>query len=304
MKRLVVRAARQLQWEDVPLALPGAGEVRVTTLFSAISVSSELSVVEGLPGWEYPSKLGYQTLGVVTQVGESVPLAVGQRVVTMLGHASEGLHQVERLFPVPAQVADRVALCLILGEETHKGIRKVKPALHERVLVAGAGLLGLLTIFNLTRRGFTDVTVLEPDEGRRALARTFGAKEVCRPGSLPHAAFDVGFECSASPAGFAELLGHLRPGGRCAVLSDGNWGSLVLPPEFHSRELTLVASSDGEDYHAYARWLWQNADPVLESLFQLVVTPEALIGTFGRLRDSPRPVSVVVDWQSAPHPGL
>lgn len=300
-RRLVVSAPHSLRWEDMELSPPSAGQVRVETRLSALSVSSELSVLDGLPGWDYPVKLGYQALGIVAQVGEGVTLRPGQRVVCTLSHASAGNVRAERLIPVPEHIPDRVALCAILGEETHKGIRKVSPERHHRVLVAGAGLLGLLSVFNLTRRGVEGVTVLEPDPHRRRLAEIFGAVAYA-PGTLPHDLYEVGLECSASPAGFAELLRHLRPGGRCAVLSDGNWGRLTLPPEFHSRELTVVASSDGEDYPAYARWLWEHADPVLERLFELTVTPEQLIGTFEYLKRMPRPVSVLVDWRSSPAP--
>lgn len=296
VRRLVLSAPRTFLWEEEVLPPPGPGEVWVRTRLSAVSVGSELSVVEGRSsGAVYPCPLGYQTLGVVEAVGEGVSWPPGARVVTTLGHASGGLHAASRVLPVPDHVPDRIALATILGEETHKGVRKVEPQPGERVLVAGAGLLGLLTVFNLTRRGVRDVTVLEPDEERRALAEEFGAVAL-PPGSLPHETFDVGFECSASPSGFAELLEHLRPGGRACVLSDGNWGTLSLPPAFHTRELTVTASSDGEDYAAYARWLWNHTDPLLEGLFAVTVRPDDLPGTFGRLSTLPRPVSLVADW--------
>ncbi|GAA5514018.1 L-threonine 3-dehydrogenase [Deinococcus carri] len=297
VRRLMLTAPRTFAWEEVALSPPAPGQVRVRTRLSAVSVGSELSVVEGwLPGGSFPVRPGYQTLGVVESVGEGVVLAPGTRVVTTLGHAGGGLHPVGEVLPVPDFVPGRVALAAILGEETHKGIRRVAPRPGERVLVAGAGLLGLLTVFNLTCRGVRDVTVLEPDPERRDLARAFGAAGAVAPGALPHDAFDVGFECSASPEGFAELLGHLRPGGRACVLSDGNWGALGLPPAFHTRELTVLASSDGEDYAAYARWLWDHPDPVLARLFARTVTPDDLPAAFGRLVTWPRPVSLVADW--------
>ncbi|WP_019588181.1 zinc-dependent alcohol dehydrogenase [Deinococcus apachensis] len=296
VRRLILTAPHRFVWEEVVLPPPGSGEVWVRTRLSAVSVGSELSVVEGrASGVVYPCPLGYQTLGVV---GEGVALAPGTRAVTTLGHASGGLHAASTVLPVPDHVPDRAALAAILGEETHKGIRKVEPRLGERVLVAGAGLLGLLTVFNLTRRGVRDVTVLEPDAERRALAQAFGAVAL-PPGSLPHDTFDVGFECSASPAGFTELLEHLRPGGRTCVLSDGNWGTLGLPPAFHTRELSVTASSDGGDYAAYACWLWDHTDPLLERLFAVTVKPDELPGTLGRLSALPRPVSLVADWTGA-----
>lgn len=299
VRRLMLSAPRTFFWDRLDLPPPGPGEVRVRTLLSAVSVGSELSVVEGrAPGQEYPCRLGDQTLGVVERGGEGVRLAPGTRVVTTLGHAGGGLHRAADVLPVPAGVPDRVALAAILGEETHKGVRRAAAVSGERVLVAGAGLLGLLTVFNLTRRGVRGVTVLEPDPERRALAGAFGAV-AARPGELPHGAFDVGFECSAAPEAFAELLGHLRPGGRACVLSDGNGGTLGLPPAFHARELTVVASSDGEDYAAYARWLWDHPEPLLARLFGVTVTPAELPAAFARLRAWPRPVSLVADWAAS-----
>lgn len=184
--RLILTAPRRFTWEAVPQRPLRAGEVGVRTCLSAVSVSTELSVVEGHVPVGHPYKLGYQTLGRVEAVGPETTLEVGQRVVSMLGHSGYGIH-----------------------------------------------------------------------------------------------------------------LRHLQAGGRCCVLSDGNWGRLTLPPEFHSNELSVVASSDGEDYHVYAAWLWKNAEPVLESLFQETVAPGELLGSYRRLLAWPRPVSVLVDWRTS-----
>ena len=287
-RRLVLVGPGELGWQTEPLRAPGPGEVLVQTVLSAVSVASELSLVVGNVPTKYPRQLGYQTLGQA---------ADGRRVVSTAGHVSAAVLGERHLIPVPDHVPDGVALAVILGEETHKGIRKLAPQPGERVLLAGAGLLGLLTLFNLTRRGVTDVTVIEPQPERRALAELFGAAAVAAPGELTDDAFDLGFECSAAPEGFTELLSHLRPAGRACVLSDGNWGTLKLPPTFHSRELSVVASSDGEDYQEYARWLWAHADPLLGQLFEVHVPAEQLPNAFGELQHWPRPISLVAEWE-------
>lgn len=181
-QRLVLVAPHQFAWETIDLRPLKVDEVGVQTSVSAISVSSELGVVDGQT--EFPTHLGYQTLGVVESVGPEVTLRIGQRVVSTLGHAAYGIHKASRLIPVPDHVSDHVALCVILGEETHKGIRKVAPVPSDVVLVVGAGLLGLLSVFNLTRRGVQHVIVLEPDPARRRLAEAFGARAY-GPGELP-----------------------------------------------------------------------------------------------------------------------
>ena len=285
----------QLHWESRPLPSPGPGQVLVESLLSAISVASELSLVEGRVESPLPRTLGYQTLGRIMEAGEGVSLPTGTRVMTTSGHTSAAVLDAHRCIVVPPHVPDRVALAAVLGEETHKGIRKVAPLPHERVLVAGAGLLGLLTVFNLTRRGITHVSVTEPDPQRRKLARAFGTALVT--GGAQNETFDVGFECSASPEGFTDLLDKMRPGGRVCVLSDGNGGRLALPPSFHRRELSVVASSDGENYQAYADWLWTQPEPLLERLFESSIRPSELIMCYQRLQQLPRPISVVVEWR-------
>lgn len=290
--RLIAAAPLTPRWEPLAPRGVGPGEVRVQTRLSALSVASELSVLRDGP---FPSALGYQTLGTVTEAGPGVTLPVGARVVTTLGHAAWGVHGASRVIPVPDDVPDRVALSVILAEETAKGLRRVQPAPHERVLVAGAGLLGLLSVVNLTRAGH-DVSVIEPRAHRQALARQFGAHEVYGPEDAPRDAFDVGVECSAAPAGFAALLGALKPRGRCVVLSDGNWGALTLTPDFHRKELSVVASSDGEDYAVHARWWWRNVNPVLEALYPVTVAAADLPDLYACLSTPDRPVSALVEW--------
>jgi alcohol dehydrogenase len=287
-RRLVLVGPGELSWQAEPLPVPGPGELLVQTVLSAVSVASELSLVVNRMPTAFPRSLGYQTLGRT---------ADGRRFVSTAGHVSAAILRERQLIPVPDHVPDGLALAVILGEETHKGIRKLAPQPHERVLITGAGLLGLLTLFNLTRRGVTDVTVTEPEPERRALAEQFGAQTVAAPGELTDDAFDLGFECSAAPAGFTELLNSLRPGGRACVLSDGNWGALNLPPAFHTNELSVVASSDGEDYQGYADWLWAHADPLLGELFKVRVPAEDLPDAFERLQQWPRPVSLVAEWE-------
>ncbi|MGI8748525.1 MAG: alcohol dehydrogenase catalytic domain-containing protein, partial [Deinococcus sp.] len=172
---LVLRGVRRLGWGTRLLPPPGPGEVLVRSLLSAVSVGSELSLVEGRVVAPFPRSLGYQTLGFVAAAGEGVALPPGTRVMTLSGHASAAVLSAGRCLAVPDHIPDRMALAAVLGEETFKGIRRVAPEAEEHALVAGAGLLGLLTVFNLTRRGVREVTVLEPDPERRELARAFGA---------------------------------------------------------------------------------------------------------------------------------
>ena len=73
VRRLVLTAPHTLGWEESRLASPGPGEVRVRTRLSAVSVGSELGLVER-PSADpsFPIPLGYQTLGEVEAVGRGL----------------------------------------------------------------------------------------------------------------------------------------------------------------------------------------------------------------------------------------
>lgn len=289
---------RDLRLERLKLTVPETGYVLVETSLSAVSVSTELSLYLGPVGPDRtPHVLGYQSTGRVLRLGPGTPTSWrDQRVVGTWGHTSHALIREDRLIAVPDSTSDLGALAVILGEESMKGVRKLNPPPRSQVLVVGAGLLGLLSVFNLVRLGHT-VYVCEPVLERRELARRLGAAEVWRPDQAKHMQVHFALEYSASPEGFQELLTSMRPGGRVLVLSDGNWGRLVLSPEFHQKELTIMASSDGEDYAAYARWLWENHDPALEWLFEDSIPAPELAAFLPNLQGQiERPVSFTLRW--------
>jgi threonine dehydrogenase-like Zn-dependent dehydrogenase len=101
------------------------------------------------------------------------------------------------------------------------GITRSEVQPGDTVMVFGAGPIGALSLAALRAMGITDVTVVEPHEGRRRLAADLGAKEVVHPEELQifpsweperiaTRAVHVVLECSghkaAVEAGFNQLL--------------------------------------------------------------------------------------------------
>jgi alcohol dehydrogenase len=147
--------------------------------------------------------------------------------------------------------------------------------------------------------------MVEPHPRRRELATAFGASTVVAPkqvAALSDAA-TVGFECSSQNSAFRLLQTGLTHGGRICVLADGNLEPLVLAPQFHERELTVVASSDGLDYRAYATWYWERVRAgiaPLERLFEREIGVSQLAEAFADLAgSSDRPVKVLVRYPSS-----
>jgi threonine dehydrogenase-like Zn-dependent dehydrogenase len=133
------------------------------------------------------------------------------------------------LRPPPALPLRVAALAEPLAVALH-GITLAGARAGERALVTGAGPIGLLVLAALRARGLDDVTVSEPAEPRRALARRVGARRALPPEALaaPRLPFeiaedacDVAFECSGRPAAFEAALGRLRKAGRLVILGTG-----------------------------------------------------------------------------------
>jgi alcohol dehydrogenase len=162
--------------------------------------------------------------------------------------------------------------------------------------------MGLFTLFILKAYGVAAVDVIEPDARRRELAEALGARTVLHPDEAAARKQDyaVGFECSARDAGFALLQRRLAPHGRLCVLSDGNLESLTLRPDFHAKELGVVGSSDGWDYHRHAAWYFDHLRRTptrLADVFELDVFADELPATFERLANREiAPVKVLVRW--------
>ena len=299
---LLLYGPRDLRWVEGELAPPGPGEVLLETLAGSISVGTEGPLyrgdARGLSSPVYPLMTGYESLACVVRTGEDVDVRVGEKVVSTYGHRTAACVSAAKLMRVPEDVPDEIALLAILANDSSKGVGKLPLKAGDTVLITGAGTIGLLALHRLRWLGY-QVDVVEPEPSRRALALTLGARNVFSPDELKDELYAAGVECSSRQAAFATLQRHLQPGGRVCVLADGNLEPLVLLPEFHARELSVVASSAGEDYPGYAQAFfeyWRGTRAPLDELFTVRITAQELPETFERL-SLDKPVKVFVTYR-------
>jgi (R,R)-butanediol dehydrogenase/meso-butanediol dehydrogenase/diacetyl reductase len=155
----------------------------------------------------------------------------------------------EQLLAVPDGLSLRQAA---LVEPTAVAIHAVTlsgvtPA--DRVVVTGAGPVGLLVTAVLHAQGVHDVTVSEPSLVRREQALEVGAARVLEPHELPSARmgapvdepFSVAFECSGRADAAESAIDQLDFAGTCVLVGTGH----DLPRINHNRVIVLESSIIG-----------------------------------------------------------
>ncbi|MBI9067181.1 MAG: L-threonine 3-dehydrogenase [Salinivirgaceae bacterium] len=117
------------------------------------------------------------------------------------------------------------------GNATHTALSF--PLIGEDVLVTGAGLIGSMAVAVARFAGARYVVATETSPYRAALALKMGADRVVNPlkenlrevmDDLGMIGFDIGLECSGSPAAFNQLVEHMYNSGKISLLG-------ILPSE-------------------------------------------------------------------------
>jgi threonine dehydrogenase-like Zn-dependent dehydrogenase len=285
---------------SAPLPAPGPGEARVRTLFSGISRGTERLVCNGEVGeteWErmrgphqegafpFPVKYGYCATGVV----EFGPAELsGRTVFCLYPHQDQFNAPLASLVPVPDAVPPRRATLAATMETALNGLWDAGCGPASRIIVVGAGIVGLLVTALAARLPGAEVTTVDIDAARAPLVASLGAR-FALPEQAPGEA-DVAFHASATSDGL-----------KCAIACVGFEGTIVelswygakpvladLGGAFHSRRLKLIASQVGH-VAARRRARWSPARR-LAAAMQLLAIPalDALVAEDVAFADAPR----------------
>lgn len=151
-----------------------------------------------------------------------------------------------------------------------------------RVLVLGAGMLGVLAVCAARARGARDVLVVDPSPARRDLARAAGAAAVAAsPPSAPRV--DLALELSGAPAAVRSAIDALDIGGTAVLAGSVHPGPEVgLDPESLVRGWRTVTG-----VHNYAPHHLDEAMALLASPAGLALPWERIAGAPIPLADAP-----------------
>ncbi len=241
----------------VPVPEPGPGEVRVRTLYSAISRGTETLVFRGaVPPSQYdamrapfqdgsfpaPVKYGYLNVGVV----EDGPSALrGCTVFCLYPHQTAYVVPVGAVAPVPDGIPPERAVLAGTVETAVNALWDAAPLIGDRVAVVGAGMVGCCVARLLARIPGVQVTLVDIDAGRATVAAALGI-DFASPDDVTGER-DLVVHTSGTPGGLRRSLQLLADDATVLELSwyGDREVDLDLGTAFHSRRLTIRASQVG-----------------------------------------------------------
>src|SRR5215467_6825265 len=244
-RALVHTAPRCVEIRGLPTPRPAAGEVLVRTLRSGISSGTERLVYRGeIPAelaqddtidalggtFSYPFTYGYACVGEVA--------GSGQAVFAFHPHQDVFTARAVDLIPLPA-IDPASATLFPLVETALQVTLDAGTGYRDRVIVLGAGVLGLLTGLLLQRSGWRPL-IAEPQAWRRAIASSLGVNTVA-PEELVKEEVPLVIDASGNPDAPAMALDLLAHEGTLLVASWFGIKPVVLPlgGAFHRRRLSI-----------------------------------------------------------------
>lgn len=240
--------------ETVPVPEPAAGELLVAIELATVC-GSDRHTVAGRRSAPCPSVLGHEAVGRVVAAGAGAPAGLGDRVVWGVtvscgtcdrctggrsakcrrvrkvghepfdgdwplsgGYAAHSLLPVgTTVVPVPAAFPAALAAPAACATATvMAALESAGPLGGARVLISGAGMLGLTAAAAAADRGVAAVIVTDVEPDRRALATAFGATVTMRPDQDPPPV-DIALEFSGATSAAATALAALDIGGRLVL---------------------------------------------------------------------------------------
>lgn len=242
---------------DAELPARKEDDVLVRTLYSAISRGTESLVFRGdVPPSQYsamrapfqegnfpgPVKYGYSSVG---RVEEGPDALTGRAVFCLFPHQDLYRVAANAVTLVPENVPTARAVLAANMETAVNVVWDARPVAGDRIIVVGAGVVGLLVAWLCRHTAGTTVTIVDINPLRERTATALG---VPFSTTIPDAAdADLIVHASGQPEGLANAL---AAAGLESTIVDASWygsrlATLPLGEAFHSRRLTIKSSQVG-----------------------------------------------------------
>lgn len=276
MRASVLVRAGELTVATRPVPIPSADQVIVRVNAVGICGSDVHYFHEGRIGdfvVEEPLVLGHEAGGTIVAVGADIDDArVGERVSIEPQHpcrvcefcrsgrynlcpriafyatppidgafAEYVAIQGDFAYTVPDSVSDDAAALMEPLSVAIAAVQKAGVRPGSRVLITGAGPIGIVTAQTARAFGATEIVISDPMAERREVALRFGATAAVDPAAGPlGSGYDAFVDASGSPVAVKQGISALKPGG-IAVLVGMGADEIALPVStIQNRELIVT----------------------------------------------------------------
>lgn len=275
---------QNIVFEDVPEPTPGPGEVRLAVETCGVCGSDIHAYYGEHPYIGFPIQPGHEFTGIIDMIGPDVTgWELGQRVTAepslvcgecencrqgkyhicynlqVIGCQSDGAMALYLNVPARKLIAlpegmtfEEGSFIEPLAVGVH-AVRKVPTDANTRMVILGAGTIGMMTLLAARGLGVTEITMTDLVEDKLAMAQELGAKYVVNPSKASLAdfaratygsemAYDVAVECVGTQGTVRDALPALKKGGKMVLAG-------VFPHEVpvnlgmvQDRELELIGT--------------------------------------------------------------
>jgi len=306
------------------LGPPGPNEIIIRSTCSLISVGTERATLQGIIGG--PGRLGYSLVGRVEKVGAEIQrFTVGDRVATSCYHADYVKRTADSwVQPIPAEVSDRAAAFTVLASVAAHAVERAELHIGEGVLIAGAGVVGLLATQLAQIMGAYPVIVTDIRPEALEMAHRVGIKNTIHAESeeelrsgieaiAPNERISVFIEACGNPQAVTTLV-SLAPSGARVVVAGALSGELLLPDPFDAfimREISIIGAFQPNcprerqmyypwsqsDNRAMALRLMAEDRLIVEPLITHVISAEELPSFYADLKSGAvQPTGALINW--------
>jgi alcohol dehydrogenase len=285
MKALIYFGPGKIRWEDKSppvLQKPTDAIVRIT---KTTICGTDLHILKGdVPEVPVGLTLGHEGVGVVIEVGSAVSqFKVGDRVLIscitscgkcmscrrgmyshcddggwILGHLIDGTqaesvripHADGSLHMIPADCDDETPLVMlsdILPTGYECGVLNGEVQPGDTVAIIGAGPIGLSSLLTAQFYSPAEIIMVDSDQNRLEVARTFGATHTIVPGNATAEIIkltngrgvDVAIEAVGTPETFELCQAIIAPGGRIANVGVHDRSATLHLEKLWARNITI-----------------------------------------------------------------
>lgn len=287
MRKLILDAPYKMHMEEAPIPTPQADQVRIKVCKIGVC-GSDPTIYKGLhPYVSYPLVMGHEISGVIDAVGENVPQSrIGQRVTIIphlvcdaceackkeiynfceelrcTGAEADGAHC--DYFCIDSKMALEIPETMTLEQAAlvepacvaYHGAKRGHIQPGDRVLVVGAGPIGVFCMQSCFALGAKEVYIADMDASRLAIAESLGATatidvskedqaEALRRLTGSEKNIDVFYDCVGEKGiVLNNILSMARRGARVVVIGVLQKEYMIpLLPDFVQHELSLSGTT-------------------------------------------------------------